>query len=1077
MKLSQESSSVYIEPKFEKRPLKLDFDKTEIVCSFLFPDQSKEFIEIHERVQSLAEQLLFEWKHVPVVFPKSIIEMDHDQLKNLSENLFVSPTYDELESLSIDASGKPVKLNAEQLDQIRRTATFDVASKNFPGKFHRWQIVNYAQQGWEKADAIMYKNLGFALGLVIVQSKTCLGKVLSGIKVWKNEFVNLIDMLIGLPKKYINFGEINAYIHDELTKFLLLNLTVDEEQSELFKVTVNSISSAFTLDPEVRDKILLSAPYFYRTPDNFLIDLRLFDAAIRAKIDPILNELVENNDERYEELEKLRQSLISKYEAEKLSNAEIIEKTQEALKEEWYRILYESVLSSKELEAISPGIGKTLCDLAKSLNIMKDEKKRYNDDKQKHLEAYKEELKKKHRLKSSVGEWVVGCLKVEEDKFIEKSGFIVHERAIDKCREEGLNQAAYLIAREMMFLREKKDLIIKEELKKPMTPLCTFSYDLMIWNPSNYIITKEPKGNHYKCQEYVTYKNTTKYPFWRWTNFLIRTWCYSWNSLFIFSFVVPFVSSVSFRSIFAIEAYQPYKKFNRDVGRMEPDTSKTIRTLSSRIIAIIAYVKQARARFERLPDKGMIGKNTERVFNRIWNYFFVGAVGITGLIVIYPPVCIGLSTLSLGAGLLAPLWFPISSLIYNLFCMFIVDLDLMRATHKQEDRLFGVAFRIVLNPLISGAILPVFNLLAGLILLPSCSAIITLFSLFRRRVRACQDSFFYYGLFQGTGRVPACDTPLARRISGPGLASKHFYQIKPEQALAAVEIYLEKKILGVYVNFIRAKLDEPIEVFDKVFGPLMKPYGYQYYSSKDKSKLQKDISAYCQDFEEIKHEKLKALNLNLFMNGSGKIRLAENSLQIVLFEATKLVKFNYENVILKYYGQTSKELFETASLRKNDWTGLTGRILEEIFGVGIMKPLEAMHEVFDLKVDHLNLIKYTKMINESNIRDDLEKVEEKYRPEVEKVRVEIHEQSVMETFNVKKEMKSTDFLALGKKLQNNRLTRLKASQEMFIPSHLPGISASVAALTYNQTTVNEMKIEYKSITDLEGRLNRYFRFN
>lgn len=451
---NKSSASVYIEPEFEKKPLKLNLDKTELSKKFSFPDHSKEFAEIHDLIENLANQVLFEWKHVPVVFPNSIIEMDNDQLKSMSENLFKMPTYDELEALSLDASGKAKKLSNDQLTQIKKTGRFNVESKNFPGKHHCWELSNFVQQGSDKSDAIMYNNLGFALELIIVYSKKCFSKVFSCFKTWKNEFMNLIDILIGLPKMSMNYNEINEKVLDELTNFLLLNLRVDKDQSELFNVTINSIASAFTLDPKVTNKIILSAPYFYRTPDNMLIDLRLFDPSIWGKVEPILAGLVENSDERYEELGKLRFSLIKKFESEQLTNSEIITKSRDALKEEWYRILFENILSNEDLEDIAPGIGKTLCDLAKALNIMKAEKERFYNDKQDHLNAYREELKKNYRIRSSVNEWVANCLQDEGDKYVEKNNYAMHQRAIEKCQSEGLHQAAYFIEREMMFLKE-----------------------------------------------------------------------------------------------------------------------------------------------------------------------------------------------------------------------------------------------------------------------------------------------------------------------------------------------------------------------------------------------------------------------------------------------------------------------------------------------------------------------------------------------------------------------------------------------------------------------------------------------
>ena len=52
-------------------------------------------------------------------------------------------------------------------------------------------------------------------------------------------------------------------------------------------------------------------------------------------------------------------------------------------------------------------------------------------------------------------------------------------------------------------------------------------------------------------------------------------------------------------------------------------------------------------------------------------------------------------------------------------------------------------------------------------------------------------------------RVPAGDSFVCRRVSGPGLASNYFYQIKTEQALVALEARMEIDEIEAYkVSFI-----------------------------------------------------------------------------------------------------------------------------------------------------------------------------------------------------------------------------------------------------------------------------------
>ena len=56
----------------------------------------------------------------------------------------------------------------------------------------------------------------------------------------------------------------------------------------------------------------------------------------------------------------------------------------------------------------------------------------------------------------------------------------------------------------------------------------------------------------------------------------------------------------------------------------------------------------------------------------------------------------------------------------------------------------------------------------------------------------------FHGVIKKRARVPAGDSFIAKRISGPGLASNFFYQIKTEQALVALEARMEMDEILTY---------------------------------------------------------------------------------------------------------------------------------------------------------------------------------------------------------------------------------------------------------------------------------------
>jgi hypothetical protein len=140
-------------------------------------------------------------------------------------------------------------------------------------------------------------------------------------------------------------------------------------------------------------------------------------------------------------------------------------------------------------------------------------------------------------------------------------------------------------------------------------------------------------------------------------------------------------------------------------------------------------------------------------------------------------------------------------------------------------KIFPIPF-ICTRFVVVGVLSPALDVLTALILCPLASLIVTTFALVRKLVRSCRDNFMFHAFIKPLARVPANDSFAARRIAGPGLASNFLYQIRAEQALAAVFLHVEKAILSAYIDFIDAKLSEPLTVYKQIFGDLMNKYAY-----------------------------------------------------------------------------------------------------------------------------------------------------------------------------------------------------------------------------------------------------------
>ena len=528
--------------------------------------------------------------------------------------------------------------------------------------------------------------------------------------------------------------------------------------------------------------------------------------------------------------------------------------------------------------------------------------------------------------------------------------------------------------------------------------------------------------------------------------------------------MIPFATTFSYRALFSIAPFYPEKKLNK--GKIETDYSATSQVLTfvSRLSAIWKHVQVSRNQFERTPDKGLLGKSVSRMFNKIWNYIFVGSVGSVVLTLVYPPMCIAISTASVGLALLSPIWYPLVSILQHLFFMFVYDAD-----HTGHYK-FAPLIQICLKFFICGMVCPLMALLTALVYCPLASLLISVKAVIVKVLRSSWDLLMYQSVLKRLARVPSTDTFVARRIGGPGLASNFFYQVKPEQVLAALEMHIELEMLNEYKSCVRNHLNMPLQdyklVFDQIF---QKRYSYSLtiYEGPYKQ-LEAEINEIYNEFvnksENRIHQLFKMLNDSSYRFQN--VRLSEENLNLVLNKGTDIVRDHYENLILKYANKSSQKLFDDVNIRVNDWRAFAGLKLETIFGNGILTPLEESHNFFNLEVNHLNLKKYTKMIADSKLRDDLDSVRTDYKPKSEYLLVDLPHRGLA-MFEHRNE--SARFV-----LPYNQRDEL--TENLSKPLILPRNTALVASITNNHANLDkeEKKIKYQSLNLLYKRIHDNF---
>lgn len=447
--------NVYVDPIFDKEPFPLAYEETKHKYGEQF---SQEYAKINESVKAIATKLLYHWKNVPVVFPESISD------KSISvTDLFILPTVNELDALSRDNQGNLKKLNSDQLKQVRKNGKFNVPSANFPGKVHTWTLARWLQRGYEKSNKQFFKDLSKALYLIIITAKNRFihrkFSVYGGLRTWYHRGFELLDILIGMPQKYVDYMQISYELSDRLETYLISELQVEDSDKEAYEPAKDLILSSFkkflertrkaTDDPEY-----LKMPHFFHTPGDVQIDLRLSDVSVVKQLQTELEAILTNGPERKLQLNKLRQQLIAEYRQSNFDKEKIKSLTSQKLEDELLRLVCQDVLSSSSLEKIASGIGKTICESMRAKTIMGAERTGYDRELENHMDLFEADLKAKHKVKAQVSKWLEETKKREREKFSEANRFVLHERTVKKLKEQNLYQTAYFVERELQFYKE-----------------------------------------------------------------------------------------------------------------------------------------------------------------------------------------------------------------------------------------------------------------------------------------------------------------------------------------------------------------------------------------------------------------------------------------------------------------------------------------------------------------------------------------------------------------------------------------------------------------------------------------------
>ncbi|XP_069125487.1 uncharacterized protein [Argopecten irradians] len=833
----------------EKETLFFQFDASAV------PD---EMAEVMKSIKELAESMLFHWKSFPIILPPSITEVAGDSTAPTEDgekesthrgkinfnDLFKAPTFDELDQVAMNSAGVLKKLTDKQLEDVWNYGQFEVDSINFPGQVHKWRLSRLLQKGSLTAQDSLLNDMALVLRLLIITARnrfvSHFFSVSNSFRGLGIGFMKILDILIGVPST--TSGDLDSKIQDEHMRYLVAELDIKphcKKEFQTFCTYVKEKCEQLQTDSSKGTPIRPPPiPYCYQTPSGLDIDLRLFNKDLINNCLPILSSILDRGSRGWHV--QYRQKLIRELQGKGLTNEEVSKRVNASIMDEYLDRVFSAICSNTELENLQQGIGNLLVAQAKTVIAMKKAVNNVQVKMVKHKEKLISHLKSGYRVKSRIEPWMNEQIRAFEIEFVEQNLWSAHEEAINICEDGGLKQAVYFLKRDLNFLKQREAVLIKE-LGKVRHPRRKFTFATQIWLPQNYIVMKKVGNQQERIPTVVMDKESppsrslmlgegdrsvsytveklhhrvtsSRYPFWRWWNYLHRTWSWTWNAIFLLGVVIPWCSPISLRALFSIKPFIPDTTLNQENGKLYRSTRSITQTLCSRLSQLWINVWDSRKKFEDAPDQGFLGKSFTRHLNRFWNYVLKGACGTVILVLFFPACCVVASTASLTAAITAPLWMPAVTLLVHFSFFLIFDFD----CPDESNRLFLVFEALIGRILLQGLIQPIAAGLTGGVLCPMAALGVSIFGVLRRTGRGAWDTVMYFTVVKSRGRVPSKDSFVARRIAGPGLASNYFFQIQTEQALAALDARMELDELEAWKTHVTKVIDLPKEKYRSWF--------------------------------------------------------------------------------------------------------------------------------------------------------------------------------------------------------------------------------------------------------------------
>ncbi|KRX03251.1 hypothetical protein PPERSA_09263 [Pseudocohnilembus persalinus] len=472
----------------------------------------------------------------------------------------------------------------------------------------------------------------------------------------------------------------------------------------------------------------------------------------------------------------------------------------------------------------------------------------------------------------------------------------------------------YLRKEEDNFDKKREEYSKKQQVNK--FPIGQYSFSAEFFFPK---IQYKEKQKIYQEVNYEYYNTDSSSWFWRFKVYWVR-YKGIYKTLTEMACYGFLHSSISFRAIFSCKTYHPIQHLvNAHTGEKKYKNEK-VDPIKVLMTNLWDNIKTDRKKFEEIPDTAFFGKNIGRICNILYNYMiklFFG--GFLGLLILFPILCIVLSSLCIVLVFTSWFWTFLALLIQFIIIIILYDFD---EPYQHHEIPFGVrllpiisiSFKLVFKGVLQLAMS--FIYIFGIV--PLLAIFMALFGFSRYILRSLYDCFMY-GIVRCFARNPVREDNMAWRIKGPGVENtQYYYTIEDNDVFMLVRAELEKLQLLEFEYKAKRIIKKPLSKAQKIYRDCLEIY---QVTRKDQ-------------FNQISN-KVNIINNKLTMAiqqrqqcfpyfNSQQVRFSDQELERLLPITTEIIYGFIQEHQMNY-------VWRLMGIKKDDFKTLTDKIWQRIF--------------------------------------------------------------------------------------------------------------------------------------------------